>query len=581
MSETASRPLSARVRRGALWNVASTLILKLVNILITAVVARILDPRDFGVFAVATTAFVIVAAIGEFGVAACLIRADLDIDAIAPTMVTVSLATSTALAGAMVAFATPIAAALGSAHAASPVKVMALPVIISGLTAVPAAQLMRDFKQDKLFLANAISIVPSTALLLLLAKSGSGAMAFAWSRALGNFVAGCMTFVYARKIYLPGLTRSAMSLLVRFGLPLAGAEFINYILLNVDYAAVGHLLGPVALGTYVLAFNVASWPSSLLGTMINNVAMPAFSRVRHDADLFRDSIVNSLRALSLVVVPMCGAIIVLARPLVLTLYGAKWAAAASTLSYLSLYSAISIACLLFANIISSMGSAKILLLIQLVWLAELVPAMALGVRRDGIIGAAFAHIAIIAPVVLPCYLLAMKRITGVHLNALMRAVLPALLASSVATLATRVVIAGLSSSLTQLITGLSTFGLVYAVAVAPQVIRLLNREQITNRHVERILHLYNIVIRSADERISSSLKHTDESGRGGAQQMPENAIPDRASEMMAGVAPRQYGVRARVSPPNQPSYDLNGRWRPPISWRDLIEENNGRDTQEV
>ena len=151
MSETASRPLSARVRRGALWNVASTLILKLVNILITAVVARILDPRDFGVFAVAATAFVIVAAIGEFGVAACLIRADLDIDAIAPTMVTVSLATSTALAGAMVAFATPIAAALGSAHAASPVKVMALPVIISGLTAVPAAQLMRASNRTSYF----------------------------------------------------------------------------------------------------------------------------------------------------------------------------------------------------------------------------------------------------------------------------------------------------------------------------------------------------------------------------------------------------------------------------------------------
>jgi lipopolysaccharide exporter len=493
MTETASQPLTARVRRSALWNVAATLVLKVTNIGITAIVARILDPRDFGVFAVAFTAYVIISAIGEFGVAACLIRADIDIDAMAPTMVTVSVVTSVILAGAMVVYAAPIATALGSASGASAVRVLSLAVIITGVFAVPGSQLIRDFKQDKLFLANVISVVPSTVALLLLAKSGSGPMAFAWSRVLGNFVTGCVEVAYVPKIYRPNLTRNAMLLLWRFGLPLAGANFVNFILLNVDYATIGHLLGAVALGTYVLAFNVASWPSSFLGTMINNVAIPAFSRVRHDTDLLRNSIINSLRALSLVVMPMCGAILVLARPLVLTLYGAKWAGSANALSYLSVYSAISMACLLFANIFSSMGRAKILLLAQLIWLAELVPAMALGVRWGGIIGAALAHIVIIAPVVLPCYLLAMKRLTGVHPNALMKAVLPAILASSVAAFFTKVVTAQFSSPLMQLIAGLSTFALVYTVAVAPQVIRLLNREQITNRHLERILRLYNIV----------------------------------------------------------------------------------------
>jgi lipopolysaccharide exporter len=579
MTETASPSLAARVRRGALWNVATTLILKLVNILITAVVARILDPQDFGVFAVAVTAFVIVAALGEFGVAACLIRADLDIDAIAPTMVTVSLVTSAAMAGALIVFATPIAAALGSAQAADPVKVMAIPVIVSGLTAVPAAQLTRDFKQDKLFLANAISVIPSTAALLLLAKSGSGAMAFAWSRALGNSVAGGMTFVYARKIYLPGLTRSAMSLLVSFGLPLAGAQFVNYILLNVDYAAVGHLLGPVALGTYVLAFNVASWPSSLLGTMINNVAMPAFSRVRHDADLMRDSIINSLRALSLVVVPMCWAIIVLARPLVLTLYGAKWVASASTLSYLSLYSAISIACLLFTNILSSMGNARVLLLIQLAWLAELIPAMALGVQRDGIIGAAFAHIAVIVPVILPCYLLAMRRTTGVRPNALLKAVLPAVLASSAAALIAKFITTQVSSPLIQLITGLSAFGLVYVIAIAPQVIKLLGREQITNQHAARILYLFDRAIQPASRRFGDSLMTAAGSVKRRAQQAPETEAFPAQPGTRADVEPHPRSAPSNVAPSEWPNPDLGGRWRPSISWKELLEENNARDTQ--
>src|SRR5215470_8778425 len=80
-----SRSLSSSVRRGALWVVASNLLLRLANVGVTAVVARILSPRDFGVFAVALTAYVIVSSIGELGVASCLFRADLDINNTATT----------------------------------------------------------------------------------------------------------------------------------------------------------------------------------------------------------------------------------------------------------------------------------------------------------------------------------------------------------------------------------------------------------------------------------------------------------------------------------------------------------------
>ena len=73
-------------------------------------------------------------------------------------------------------------------------------------------------------------------------------MAFAWSRVIGQLITGLVFAVSAPKVYRPGFTRSALSLLFRFGFPLAGANFVTYVLLNVDYALVGHLMGPVALG---------------------------------------------------------------------------------------------------------------------------------------------------------------------------------------------------------------------------------------------------------------------------------------------------------------------------------------------
>ncbi len=460
-------------------------LLRLGTVLTTAVVAHILVPRDFGVYAVALTAYGIVSAIGEFGLGSCLVRADLDADSLAPTLATFAMVTNAVQAAAMVTFARPIAVALGSGAAAGPIRVLAIPMVVAGISAVPSAQLVRDFRQDKIFLANFIGFVPSTGLLIVIALSGGGAMAFAWSMVLGSVVSAAVMIASVRQHYAPGFSRSALAILVRFGLPIGAANVVNYVLLNADYALVGHLVGAVALGAYVLAFNVASWPSSLLGFMINNVSMPAFSRVGQDADRLTAAIARALRALSLVVMPMSALTMALARPLVLTLYGAKWAHSVDTLTVLTVYGAVSIICVLFANILAGLGRASFILVVQVVWLVGLVPAIALGVHRYGIVGAALGHIAIIVPIVLPFYLFGLRKMVSV--TAVCRAVVPALVAASAAGLVAFETASLFHLSLVQLTAGLAAGGLTYILAAAPQARALLTPEQVSRLHLQRVL----------------------------------------------------------------------------------------------
>ncbi|HEV2457516.1 MAG TPA: oligosaccharide flippase family protein [Ktedonobacterales bacterium] len=516
------------MRRGALWVVASNLLLRLGNVVLTAVIAHILSPHDFGVFAVALTAYTIIASLGELGVSSCLIRADLDIDRLAPTVAAVSLSSSVILAGAMAAFARPIATALGSAAAAAPIRVIAISMLLVGVFAVPNSQLVRDFRQDKIFLANAIGFVPSTALLIILAKTGGGALAFAWSRVAGQVAMGCALIVVAPRRYRPGFTRSALSVILRFGIPLAGANVVNYTLLNVDYAFVGHLLGPIELGVYVLAYTVASWPYGVLGSVINSVSMPAFSRVKHDATLLKNAISAALRGVSLIVLPMCAMTIALARPLILTVYGEKWAAAANVVVVLSFYGAVFMVCLLFANMLTAFGSTKLLLVLQLIWIGTLVPAMALGVHADGIVGAAYAHVAVIVPIVLPSYVLALKRVSGVRLTALGKAVLPALLASSAAALAARGAASELRGPLAQLTAGLAVGGLIYLICVGRQAVAVFAPKPIA----ERVLRLYSSPARLVGMPRARRAKHSAKYAGG------------HAPEALKAASPAQEGVPA-------------------------------------
>jgi lipopolysaccharide exporter len=489
-----SEQLVSKVRRGAVWSVASTIALRFGTIATTAVVARILDRNDFGVFAVALTALMIVLSFGELGVASCLVRADLDIDLLAPTMVTVSLVTAGMLALVLVEFALPIATALGgrasAAAAAGPIRVMAISALLGGVFAVPNAQLSRDLMQNKLFMSNLVAFVPSTAVLLILAETGSGAMAFAWSRIAGQVVAGAIQYAAVSKRYRPGLARRAMSTLWRFGLPLGGANFVGYVLLNVDYAFVGHLMGAAALGVYVLGFNVASWPVTLLGSMISSVSMPAISRMKSNATTVRNAIRSGARALSVTVAPICALSIAFAHQLVDCIYGHKWAAAAGVLTVLSLYGGISIICMFFSNIIGGLGRSRSLLVVQLIWLAALVPAMAIGVKHDGIDGAASAHVAVILPIVLPCYVFSLKRITHIRLRSLAAAILPPVVAAAAAAVVAVKAAALLGQPLLQLAIGLAVGGLLYAAVTAPQLIGLLSAQQAAKLRLDRVSLAY-------------------------------------------------------------------------------------------
>lgn len=501
------RSLTSNVRSGAIWVMAGTIVIRFSSIAITALVARILNAHDFGVFAVAATAFTLVSAIGQFGVTSCLTRADLDADALAPTLWTVSLTTSLLVAALLALFAEPIATLLGTSAAAGPIRVMAIIMALWGVSAVPTSQCVREFRQNALFFSSVLALVPSTVVLLLLAKHGSGAMAFAWSRVAGQVVSCAVILRSAPKLHLPGIRRAALSILLRVGVPLALAGLASNILQNVDYVLIGHFVGSVALGLYVIAFTSASWSSSLLGTVLGSVAMPAFSRVKHDETKLLGAIGDGMRAVMLISAPMCTFVAALARPLILTIYGSKWVAAATVLSILAVYGIISIVGALFSSMLAALGKSRSVLFIQLIWLAVLAPAMLVGVKGDGIVGAAIAHVIVIGPIVLPCYLFALMRATGVRIRTLAQAALPPFAIALIAAALAWLVADQFHAPSLSLIAGLGVGGLFYLLMTAPQLIPLLGGGLAGRRKVRRVLRVYNKVGRTIGVAMGPPPRH--------------------------------------------------------------------------
>jgi lipopolysaccharide exporter len=425
-SPTSTAALGSAVKRGAMWTAGSTVLLRLGNIALMAVVARIVSPNELGIFTLAVTVHTVIVSLAELGTASAIARSDLDLKRIAPTVATVSIFSSLLMAVPMFIFADDIATLLGSAESGPSMKIMALGVALIGPLAVPGALLLRDFRQNVIFWASAIAFVPGSATLVLLAMQGSGPESFAWSRIVGQVVMGAVILSATGRPVLPRLDVGILKPLLVFGLPLAGANLLSQVLLNADYLFIGRMLSATELGVYFLAFSVAMWPTAVIGSMLNGLVLPAISTVRRDGGDVTEAVRVGLRTVALVAFPLAAFLCAFSGPIVETVYGSAWRPAAPVLSILAVYGAVSVVGLFLANVIIAAGRTAVLLSVQICALAALLPGLPAGINLGGIEGAAAAHVLVIVTVTSPVYVIALRRSTGLRASAIFAALcLPA------------------------------------------------------------------------------------------------------------------------------------------------------------
>jgi lipopolysaccharide exporter len=464
--------LGRKLSHGVLWSGLNTAILRLGQFVISIILARLISPHEFGVFVVALTLYLIVINISELGVSTALVREVDNADRIAPTVSTIAIVSSAALAVVMYTSAPVLAAALGAADATDAVRVLAIPLLLAGLSAVPAALLTRDFRQDRRFAADMSNFVVANATLLVLALDGHGVMALAWSRVAGQVVSTILLIVFAPRRYPPGFDVREARRLLRFGGPLAGANLVGFTLVNIDFMAVGRLTGPLQLGYYNLAFTVASWPPSVFSTILQSATMPALARVRGGVSEVARHVNAGVAALCAVAFPVTAVCAVLAHPLVTVVYGTTWAPAAPILVVLALFGSVRVVLLLFSDVLVVLDRTQQLLHLQVLWLCVLAPAMFLAVHAGGAVGAGVAQVLVAVVVVVPAYLVILVRHVGLPLRVLVRPAGWPLAAAAVASAVAYLVADRLASPWAKLVAAAGCFAVVYVLVLGRWLLHL-------------------------------------------------------------------------------------------------------------
>lgn len=426
MTSPATGSLGRSAARGFGLSLVGNIATRLVNVASTVVMAHLIAPEQFGVFAVGLTVWTIAGTIADFGLGSDLVRTA-DPARTAPSVGTVAVTLSGLLALLMLLTAQPLAAAFGSSASVDVIRLLSVGTALSGLAVVPNALLQRAFRQGRVVMANLAGVAISLVVMILMAEHGDGALALAWGQIAGQ--AMLVVALYAVSGTRPrfGLESSRVRASLAFCLPVASANLVSWLLLTVDNLIVARALGPVALGFYLLAFNISSWPMSALGVAVRAVALPAFSHLRRT----RGNAAESFHAI-LGPVALAGGVIAiglgaLAHPLIRLVYGSTWGAAAVPLAGLAVFGGLRVLFDLTATYLIATGKTIEVLVVQLVWLAAMVPVVWLGAAAFGLGGAGWAHVVVAIVIVVPAYSICLRR-AGVAVHAQAGAVAPALLA---------------------------------------------------------------------------------------------------------------------------------------------------------
>ena len=425
----AAKPPGAR--RALAWSFANTMLGKLGTLGIGIAIARLLGPDEFGTYAVALVALMAILSFNELGVSLAIVRWEGDPRRIAPTVTTISVVASLLFFAGAYIMAPAFAEAMGDASAADVVRVMLICVPLNGLVATPAALLQREYQQGRRTIADQVNIWLGAGISILLAILGFGAMSLAIGRVIATVVFSIMLVSFSPMPLRFGWNREVLGPLLRFGLPLAGSSIIVFGVGYADQFVVGAVLGAQALGFYVLAFNLASWPVAMLSQPIRAVAPAAFARIQHDPARMNVNFGAAFRIVLAVALPLCAVLAGAAVPVITFVYGEAWAPAALALQWLALQAALRIVFELAYDFLAVRRKSGVLMVIQGIWLVALVPALLLGAQFGGIAGAALAQFVVAAVVMVACYGWALSR-AGVKVVGLLRTAVLPLLAGALA-----------------------------------------------------------------------------------------------------------------------------------------------------
>ncbi|EPU0320350.1 MOP flippase family protein [Klebsiella aerogenes] len=318
--------LREKTVNGAKWSAIATVASIGISFLQITLLARIIEPHQFGLLTISMLVIMIADTISDFGISNSIIQRKNISEVELSTLYWINV-----MIGLLVFFWVFVLSGLISDLLNQPeikplVQLLAFAFIIIPHGQQFRALLQKELEFSKIGLIETSSILIGFAITMCSALYYPFAITAIWGYLCMSICKTLMFAVVGRKIYKPILrfNYKSVSSNIKFGAYLTADALVNQLNSNIATVILSRSLGAVIAGGYNLAYNVAVLPPSRLNPILTRVLFPAFSKIQDDKEKLRTNFYKLLSFVGLINFPVLLGLLTVSDNFVITIFGEKW-----------------------------------------------------------------------------------------------------------------------------------------------------------------------------------------------------------------------------------------------------------------
>jgi O-antigen/teichoic acid export membrane protein len=392
--------------KGTLWLGAVNLLSKGAQMVLTIVLAHFLDASQLGLIALAVSVVTIGQIIQSMGIYDVIARTDRDPALMAGTILTFSVAISSALAVIGLVFTEQIAGLLGAPEAAPLVRIVVLSLPFTAIGGVQLGLMHREMEFHRRMLPDVGSAIVGAGLAITLAVLGVGELSQPIGLLVGAMLQPVLSVVAGVRVWFRWDRDTAVEAL-RWIYVVGPAALFSILLFNTGYVAVGSMLGAEQTGIYALAFRISWVPYLVVTAVLGAVAFPLYTRIQRESGV--GALPEAVERMTHATVTVGGGVCLLLGLLAprVAVIDPQWAPSATVLAFLCGYGAAVSIIEPWYSAIRAVGRPHWYLILQASQFVILVTLLIAFLRR-GVVWAGISHL-IAAWVIVPVLWVVLRR----------------------------------------------------------------------------------------------------------------------------------------------------------------------------
>jgi len=325
---------ASRVLKASGWALMSRWGVRLLGLVSTLVLVRLLTPADFGIVGMAMIVVGFSEAVLEFGVYAILIhrsrleRADYD------TAWTLNVIQGAIAALLTLAVAYPAAAYFGDPRITPVLMVMAVAMVIGSAENTGVVDFQRQLQMRAdflLFLSRKLAgVIIGIGMAVAFRSYWALVFGYAGTRLIG------VAMSYWLHPFRPRISLARLPAFIGMSAWLVMRNVGDFTRRRLDRFIVGGTLGTVATGFYTIASELTEMLISELLAPVSRALLPAFAAIQHDPERLRRVAGRSVGGVVTIALPASAGLAIVAPDIVGVVLGSQWEPAVPLLRILAL-----------------------------------------------------------------------------------------------------------------------------------------------------------------------------------------------------------------------------------------------------